>query len=79
MMAREGTPVIEPIRQFSRDGQPFAGMTVRMEMQGVQIYQRLESTLCRDYVVTFGLASPSQQSLQSALKSLDTLKFGGCK
>jgi hypothetical protein len=79
MFVREGTPVIEPISDFERGGQQFAAMNVRMDVHGVAVYQRLEDTLCRGYVLTFGIASQSRQNLGNAVKSLDSLKFAGCK
>ncbi|MCU1309688.1 MAG: hypothetical protein JWO20_813 [Candidatus Angelobacter sp.] len=79
MMAREGTPVIEPITDLSRKGQQFAGMTVKMQIQAAGIYQRIESTLCRDYVLSFAVASPSQDELKKTLATFDSLEFSGCK
>lgn len=79
MMSREGTPTVKPISDFERNDKQFAGFTVRMEVQGTPVYQRLESTLCHGYVLTFGVASQSQDSLESALASLKSLRFSSCK
>ena len=79
MMSREGTPTVKPISDFERNDKQFAGFTVRMEVQGTPVYQRLESTLCHGYVLTFGVASQSQDSLESALATLKSLRFSSCK